>query len=584
MRNRTKALVLPAAGIAIAMALTACSGAGGDSDEITGVGFEECEEDPLGCNSGEVQEGGEITWALDDGWEGWNENRAGDRNVYMIIAQDPIMPRTGTFLPDGEWEWNLDLLEEEPELISEDPHAWEYKLNPDAQWNDGTPIGLDDFVWHWYHNSGDEDLCVDCQPNSTGYGEAVDTIEETDDGAIQVTLKDGSYEPEWMFSAGLTYPAHVAEEEGFDWENDPEAMGESSVWFSETTPEYSAGPYIIDSYDQGENVILERNENYYGEDPVLDRVTFRIIPQANDILTALENGEIDGAAPANIDAEVAERAVELDGVLSGISEGPSWGHIDFNTTNEFTSDVELRRAIFTAIDVEEIIERTFGQIKPDIEPKTNHLFRDTDDQHEDYISESGQGSGDVEAAQQILEEAGYEGFEEGETLTLDGEEVTIDFRASADDSMRVITSEVVQAQLTEIGLDIDLDPIPAGELGDVLEDADYDMVIFGWSGTPAFTTAPQQFWHSTAGGNYGDLEVDELDATIEQVRETIDIDEAADYANDAVELVVDEAYVLPLNDTPVIIMVNDEYTNIRDNWATSLRATYNLTEWGLRAE
>jgi peptide/nickel transport system substrate-binding protein len=49
------------------------------------------------------------------------------------------------------------------------------------------------------------------------------------------------------------------------------------------------------------------------------------------------------------------------------------------------------------------------------------------------------------------------------------------------------------------------------------------------------------------------------------------------------DVVVDDAYVLPLYDGPVFVYVTDDYVNIRDNTNSSLRAVYSQVEWGVVA-
>jgi hypothetical protein len=50
------------------------------------------------------------------------------------------------------------------------------------------------------------------------------------------------------------------------------------------------------------------------------------------------------------------------------------------------------------------------------------------------------------------------------------------------------------------------------------------------------------------------------------------------------EIVVSDAYVLPLYSTPVYVFVTDDYVNVRDNTNTSLRALYETTGWGVAAQ
>ncbi|CAM3343969.1 ABC transporter family substrate-binding protein [Stackebrandtia soli] len=580
MRARTSAAL--AAGAAMLLALSACGG-GTEAEEPTGSGFEDCVDNPVDCNSGDRKDGGELTWALSAGWTNWNANRAEGNSVYQNQVLAGITPPTGSFLPDGTWEWSKDLLAEEPKLVSDEPQTMSYKLNPKATWNDGTPISIDDFVYHWYAVSGDSKLCDEnCNPASTSYGGSVESIEEVD-GAINVTFKDGVIDPEWMYGVPISYPAHAAEAEGFDWKNDPKAMGEAAVWFDETTPTWSGGPYLIESAKLGESVTLVPNEKWYGEvKPTLDKIHLVVIASQPDLLKALQNGEIDGAVPASLDPDVVEDAVSSDGILSSVGPAGSWDHIDVNTTNKWLKDVELRKAIFTAIDVTDINERTYGQVSKDVENRTNHIFPNGTKYHEDILSESGQGAGDLEAAKKILEEAGYE-LADG-ALTKDGKAVgPLNFRFLEGHTMRETSATLVQGYLKELGIDIEIKPVAPDKLSAVLAEGDFDIIQFGWSSSPTFSGAPNQFWHSESPSNFTKGGNEDIDAEIAKVMSTADIDEAAGYATAAAKLVVDEAISLPLVTTVQLIVVNEDVVNVRDNWAMSLRSFYNMEAWGFRA-
>src|SRR5699024_11895253 len=96
---------------------------------------------------------------------------------------------------------------------------------------------------------------------------------------------------------------------------------------------------------------------------------------------------------------------------------------------------------------------------------------------------------------EILEDADYE--LDGDTLTLDGDEVG-PFRLRATDSdVRNNSMQLIQAQLAEIGIEANIEP--TDDLGATTEEGDYDSMQFGWQGTPDLITTPHQFWHSSSG-------------------------------------------------------------------------------------
>ncbi|QSB04698.1 ABC transporter substrate-binding protein [Natronoglycomyces albus] len=573
---KRKSVVGVALATSTAIVLAAC--ANGDIEDT--VGFEDCDDSPTTCNSGERSKGGDITWALDNAWQGWNVVRAENLNVQKYQALAGLSTETGFWQPDGTWDYNDALWANEPTMISQSPMQVEYELNEDANWGDGNPVTLDDFIYSWYQLSGDSEKCLDCSVASRAYGGNVARIDETDEGTIVVTYEEGHLDPEWLYHTVVTHPAHIVEAAGFtDWRHDAEVMAASSEYLDDTVPTWSAGPFRISDGVAGDYVIYEPNPDYAGSAEVsLDSITLQVI-EPSEIITEIRQGSVDGAAPASVSAEMISQLARADGIRYRIHEGPSWTHIDFNTNS--VDDLELRRAIFTMIDVDTLNDSTVGLVQPSVERKTNHIFRNSDDHHVDHLTLTGQGSGDVTMAHELLVDAGYTHSSSGELLDAEGNQVSLTMRANADDADMQAVSEMVQQQLGEMGVEVILESISAGQLTTVLSEQNYDLVAFTWSGTPTFTGAPSQYWSSDSASNFGKLDDPELDELVEAIKQTTDMDEAAKRTNAAVEAAIAQAYSLPLADTQVVIMVSDRMVNVRDNWASNMRALYNMAEWGV---
>lgn len=602
----TKRLKFFAALSASALLLSACAQDDSDTDDDVSVddeepddepeqmlGFDDCDDFPDTCNSGERAEGGEITWivnALPGAWMGFSPEGG---SVYTLqgITQG-ILPYTGQWQPGGEYEHNMDLLAQEPELINDgegdEPFTYEFYLSEDAEWDDGTPITADDFIVTWQLSTSEEEgHCEGCRSRSPDSYDRIASIEGSDDGkTVTITLKEGEADPEWFGwgsahnIVGGVVPAHVAEENGFDLD-DPAGVGEYFEFLNDNMPEFSGGPYQIVEGDLENQIIKEPNPNWYGEEePTLDTVIMRFLDDEGAWVSAVENGEVHGSSPATFGEDVIRGLEDLPDVHLHIQPGPSWEHIDLNFDTPAFEDEVLRQAIFTAIDAEEIAQRAYGGAFPDIEQKTNHLFSADSEFHEDVITPTGQGSGDTEAAIEMLEDAGYE-LDDG-TLMLDGEQVGPFRLRSTATPTRETSMELTQAMLGDIGIEVQIEP--TDDLGGTLVEADYDIMQFGWSGSPFFVESPVQFWQSESGSNFGGYANDEVDDLVARVLQQSSLEDAAELANEAAAIVAEDAYALPLHETPVYIFVADDYVNIRDNPNSSLRGVYNLGEWGLLAE
>src|SRR5699024_4385073 len=279
-----------------------------------------------------------------------------------------------------------------------------------------------------------------------------------------------------------------------------------------------------------------------GDEPNLDRITMQFNTDEGTYVNALQNGEIDGASPSVYNTDIITQLEDLPDVDLSIAEGSVWEHVDLNLENEWLEDVELRRAIFTAIDRQEIADRNFAETYPEIELKNNHIFGNDSEHFVDHYEGDTQGTGDIEPAIEPLADA-------------------------TDSDVRNNSMQLIQAQLAEIGIEANIEP--TDDLGATTEEGDYDIMQFGWQGTPDFITSPNQFWHSSSGSNYGGYANDEVDELTNDVINSLDLDEAAENANAATEIVVSEAYVLPLMAEPYYYFAGDHMVNVEDNTHSS---------------
>ena len=582
---RTRRMAAAAAiTLSTALVLSACSS--NDSDSI-GAGFEDCDDNPAECNSGERAEGGDFVWAMDAEWNGWSTWDAATANSATAVVSDLIRPSMGVFDPDGDWIVNDGIFAEGPELIEEDPLTVQYHLNPDANWGGGNPINYEDFLWHWWHESGDEEKCAECTPASGAYGPNVDAIDEIDENTIQVTYREGYTSPEWMHTSVLSHPAHIAEERGYpDWKTDPDQMRESVEDFVTNPPlDHSTGPFILVDEEPGDWAQYEPNPDWAGSThSTLDSLTIESFESTEAIFTEMRQGTVHAATTGRYDPEILGQLESEDGIRYNLAPGGAYDHVSLNIQNPTLADQDLRTAVFTAIDVQDMIDRTYGVDTDDVERRTSLLFPNSSEHHVDNLTETGQGSGDVEAAREILEDADYTWDDSDTLIDPDGDAVELTYRVRADSAPAGVHAELVQSYMESIGIDLTLDSYQSGDMGAMLDAGEFEMAGYGYISAPLFATTPSGRWHSEANGNTTNVDNEDLDAIVDTVLQTADPEEAAARGNEAADIAVEEAFILPVANSPVLILASEDVVNVRDNWATVMRAVYNVEEWGFAVD
>ena len=552
----------------ITMAITACAGGGDNNNKgpESSVGFAQCATNPNGCNTGKIKQGGTITYALGKDVKAWNTLSSAGNTLEYSHALFGVVPRVHHYYPDLSVQVNKELMES-VEITSKDPMTVTYKIKKEAVWNDGTAISADDFIYAWQTQNGRD--CKDCKAASTAGTSQIKSVTGSDGGKTVTVIFSDPY-PDWQALFSPLYPAHIAKQHG--------TLAESFTWLEVNVPTYSGGPYKIEKYEPNFALTLVPNDKYWGTKPTLQKVVFRIITKDSELIPAMRNLEINAFSPIPT-ADLVAQAKEITDAHWYLGKNLSWEHFDFNLKNPFLADKALRLAMFTAIDRKAIIDKTVGQYAPGTQPFGNHNFVPAMKAYRDLITPTGQGSGDIEKAKKILTDAGYK-IEGGKLITPKGETVPpLRMRYTTGNQLRKDSCELFASMVKQLGVDIQV--IQTDNLGGTLSTGDFDVMIFAWVNSPLRIGGAKQLWRSDSSSNYGKWSNPESDKFLDEAARTVGDDaKAFDLINKANELMVADAYVLPLFQRETFLVVNKQYTNLRPN-PTNHGPVYNIGVWGL---
>ena len=180
----------------------------------------------------------------------------------------------------------------------------------------------------------------------------------------------------------------------------PNVVNDSSFDYSKQSA--GSGPYMLEEYAQGDHVSIVRNEDYWGEAPSIDRIDFRVVPEAGSRIAALQTGEATAIYPMPTDQVATVRSA---GDINMISiPSTTMRYVTLNTNYEPLSDVRVRQALNYAFDQEEYCRVMYSgaatpatSVLPEIVPG--------------YKAQTPYEV-DLDKAKSLLEEAGYaDGFE-----------------------------------------------------------------------------------------------------------------------------------------------------------------------------
>jgi peptide/nickel transport system substrate-binding protein len=566
---------------AAGLLLGACTGGqGGKPSPTATIGFADCEKNPTTCNSGQIQLGGSYIYGLEQPITSWNVNTKEGSTPATRQALSGLLPQVFKVDPQGRLQVNADLVST-ADITNQNPETIVYKIRPDAVWNDGIPITADDFIFTWKQNSGNPAHCSACTPAATAGYDVIKSIVGSDGGkTVTMTFTDGKTFGDWKgnFSGDGLYPSHLATKQGFDLAK-PDGVAGAADWFARTVPTWSGGPYQIESFAKDQALVLKKNDKWYGKTkPSLDRITFKFVLDPAAILPALRAKELTGMSPQPSQALVAGVAA-TPGVIYEVGESYTWEHLTLNLRNKYLTDPVLRRALFTAVNVKTVVEKTYGTFNKDLKPLGSHNFVPGDAGYKDVVTGTGQGSGDADKAKKLLTDAGYR-IDGGRLVTRSAEPVpALRLRYDKGNATRAVAAEHIVAALKTVGVEARVETTDG--LAQTLTTGDFDLVLADWVNGPLYQGAAERRWSTGAPGNYGGYTNPELDRLVHSAAIDIDPRHAADLLNQADDQLTKDAYVLPLMQRPTLTFTYQEYANIRDNpsvWGP----TYNIQEWGKR--
>ena len=528
-------------------------------------------------NTADVTPGeGEITMAIEKTINNWNTLSAAGDISETVWVTSALYPSAFFIEPDGSTiTMNEDLLESAEVTSAEgEPTVVEYRINPDAVWSDGVPISVDDFVYQWQVLNRHD--CSECQTHDSDGLDKVVSVEGSDGGKTVIVTYDGPF-AEWKRPFGRLLPAHLGTAAG-------DLFTSFNGYFTSTPPTFSGGPYIITDFKKDVSVTLEPNPEWYGDAPNLQKITFVMITDTQQTPIALRNGEIQAMYPQpQVDLLTDVESMAELGVNYQLNQSLVMEAIQFNLSNSFLADKAVRQAVFTALDQQEIIDKTVGQFDESVEPLGSVMIMQQQEGYENKTEEHGFGKGDTDAAIGILEDAGYS-IVDGQLMLPDGSAApALRTVYSVGNKVREASLDVLAAAVKPLGITLNLETTDA--LGDSTGEKSpygYDIIIVGYTGSPFLGSNAFKRFTTDTGYNlhYSSPEVDSL---VDQALAAPTQSEVIDLINQADDIVIEDVFMMPIYQKPSIFAYDSKYGNLRDN-PTISGPTYNVADWGVIAE
>ncbi|MCC6798974.1 MAG: ABC transporter substrate-binding protein [Anaerolineae bacterium] len=260
-----------------------------------------------------------------------------------------------------------------------------------------------------------------------------------------------------------------------------------------TTDVVGTGPFKLDRWVPEEKTTLSANPDWWGEGPFVDGIEMRVIPDEASILAALRAGEIDFALLN--DPLIATLLIGDPTIVLNRAPAIAYHVLQLNAARPPLDILEVRQAISCAVDRQAVLDTAAlgeGEVTG---PLTIPAYKLPLDEFFCYEQ-------DLDKARELMAQAGVDGFK----LKV--------IAANAEPPTALAEAQTIQAQLAEIGIEVEIEPLELSVYVDRWLAADFDAAVALNGGRPDPYTMYARYW--VKGGNlstvagYGDDTLDQL--------------------------------------------------------------------------
>ena len=332
--------------------------------------------------------------------------------------------------------------------VSEDGLTWTVNIREDAKFSDGQPLTSEDVVFTF------EKLM---ESSSTVDLTFVDSVTSKSDYSLEFKLKS----PRSTFISNLIATGIVPKK------------SYTSEYYQNPI---GSGPLVLVQWDKGQQIIVKPNENYYGQKPNFDKITFLFLEE-DAAFAAAKAGQLDMTAIPPSYASQKIEGMKLTEVSSVDNRGIMFptvksGEADADSNpigNDVTSDLAIRQAINVALDRQAIVDGvlegygTKAYSICDKMPWWNEETVTTDN--------------DVDLAKKILADGGWIDADGDGILEKDNIKAEFNLVYPSGDQLRQSLAMVVADMVKPIGINIVIEAKTWDEIEAVLHK---DAILMGW--------------------------------------------------------------------------------------------------------
>lgn len=421
----------------------------------------------------------------------------------------------------------------------EDTLTYTFHLRKDGVWTNGDPVTAKDFEFAW-SQALNPDVASDYAyflyfiKNAEKYfnGEvAWDEVgvKVVDDYTLEVTMEQPTPYALFLFSFGTLAPIN---------QRFYEAVG-ADLYSTEAQYFCTNGPFALTEWSHNDKIVMQKNDAWHGAaDVEVEEIDWKIITDANAALSSFLAGDLDMVGLGT--GELIKQAEAAGATIQSYTDGTSF-YIYFNNNDQYLSNVNLRRALFNAIDEQKEIDTVWQN---DNEPMTS--FTAPGVSATDGTSFAGKvgelyaPSRDQEKAKEYLATALSE---LGCTVDELSAHLSID---CGDSATSIAEASFYQEQWRQVlGIEVTVNSMITKQGSQNRKTGNYVMSITGWGPDYNDPNTFLDLWVTDGGNNQTGFSNERYDELIDLAAKETDLEKRESYFIECEQIIADQLPIGP---------------------------------------
>jgi len=452
---------------------------------------------------------------------------------------------------------------------SEDHLVFTFHLRKGVRWHNGQPFTAEDVI---YTMDRLLDLKVRSEHKRYAFKD-LDTYEALDDYTVRFTMKKPYFLS--IDALGQAQTFTIVSKSVFD-------DGQDINSHSAGRAPVGTGPYKFKRWKTGREIVLERNEEYWGESigrqGYLDRIIFRVVPDMSAAVQMVKAGEIDFL----VDIREDQWVKQLNSASFSASFNkhqfytPQYSYIGWNMKRPFFSDKRVRRAMTQLTNRQEFLDQVMHGLGWVV---SGDAFFDGPNYDPNILPLPF----DPQEAKRLLDEAGWVDSDGDGIRDKDGVKFEFMFLIPNTSKQGEQIAVLLKEETDKVGITMTIQKIEWALFVQRLLEKNFDVVLLRW--ISEWRSDPYQVWHSESAGPNGSNHVsfinEQADRIIEELRGTYDEQKRIELFHRFHRILHEEQAYTFLHTRAELIAVNKRIHGVQ---TFSLVPGYDLLEWWVPKE